>query len=243
MEKERLNRFLARAGVASRRACDRLIQEGRVRVNGVPVSEPGTRIDPDADRVECGGRAVRPPDACTYVVLNKPAGYLVSAGDPHHDRTVFDLLDGLPARVFPVGRLDIDTTGVLLLTDDGNLAYRLTHPRFGVGKTYVARLDTRPSEAALQALRDGVNLDDGPTAPAGVRRAGESAIELLLHEGRNRQVRRMCESVGLRVEHLERTRFGTLGCEGLARGSWRPLRPAEVASLREAAGVPGERHA
>lgn len=231
---ERLNRFLARTGIGSRRTCDRLIQSGEVCVNDRPVDHPGTRIDPERDRVTYGGRLVRPPDVCTYLILNKPRGVIVTSDDPQGRRTVMDLIDGVAARVYPVGRLDMDTGGILILTDDGALAHRLMHPRFGVEKTYVAEVEGALSDAAIDRLATGVQLEDGPTAPARVRRRGRSTVEVTIHEGRNRQVRRMCEAVGFPVISLERTAFGSLEMTGLDRGQWRRLQADEVAILKRA---------
>jgi 23S rRNA pseudouridine2605 synthase len=242
-KKERLNRFLARAGVASRRASDRLIQTGQVEVNGERICHPGTLIDPDADRVTVEGKQARPPAGQTYVLLNKPPGYLVSAKDPHHSRTVYDLLNTVEARVFPVGRLDLDTRGVLLLTDDGDLAHRLTHPRFGVEKTYRARVKGRPGREAVRNLRQGVALDDGPTASAEVdvvsSGSPSSMLEITLKEGRKRQVKRMCEAVGHPVLQLERVAFAGITADGLREGRWRLLLDTEVARLRREIGLGG----
>lgn len=242
--KERLNRFLARAGVASRRASDRLILAGEVRVNGLLVSQPGTLVDARADRVVCRGRRVRPPTACTYVILNKPSGYLVSAGDPHHSRTVYDLLTALSGRVFPVGRLDLDTRGMLMLTDDGDLAYRLMHPRYEVEKTYRAFVLGKPSVRCIRQLCQGVRLDDGVTAPAKVKlvgtAGGNSTLELTLHEGRKRQVKRMCEAVGHPVRGLERVAFAGITARDVGPGQWRHLTSAEVGRLQALVGLDQE---
>ncbi len=227
--------------MASRRASDRLIQAGQVRVNGLCVDHPGTLIDPRADRVVYNGRRIQPPAACTYLVLNKPAGYLVSSGDPHHSRTIYDLLEGIHRRVFAVGRLDLDTQGVLLLTDDGDLSYRLTHPRYGVKKTYRAHVQGVPSADALHRLRTGIALEEGHTAPAEVRllgTAGENgALELILHEGRKRQVKRMCEAVGHPVRRLERIVFAGITVGGLKPGRWRRLTRTEVAQMKRLVGA------
>lgn len=236
--RERLNRFLARAGVASRRASDRLIQAGQVRVNGLRVDHPGILIDSEADRVVYNGRWIRLPAVCTYLVLNKPPGYLVSAGDPHHRRTVYDLLEGIKARVFPVGRLDLDTRGVLLLTDDGALSYRLTHPRYGVKKTYRAHVEGVVSPGALRRLCEGVLLEGRLTAPAEVRLVeGNGVLELTLREGRKRQVKRMCGEVGHPVRELERTVFAGITTGGLEPGRWRHLSRGEVAHLKQLVGL------
>src|SRR5438552_144904 len=186
----RLNAYLARAGVASRRAADELIKAGRVRVNG-ERGELNTHVEP-ADRVEVDGREVA-PQRLAYVLLHKPAATVTTAADPQGRRTVVDLVD-LPERVVPVGRLDADTTGALLLTNDGPLAHRLAHPRYAVDKTYRVEVDGEPGDAALRALAEGVELEDGRTAPARVHRLAPSTIELTIHEGRNRQVKRMFEA-------------------------------------------------
>src|SRR5512133_2189216 len=185
----RLNAYLARAGVASRRGSDDLIKAGRVKVNDVPGAL-NTYVH-TGDRVEVDGIPVT-AQALKYVLLNKPAATVTTARDPHGRPTVVDLVAEIPERVVPVGRLDADTTGALLLTNDGPLAHRLAHPRYGVEKAYVAEVEGRPEAEALRRLREGVELDDGVTAPARVRRLGPSRLELTLHEGRNRQVRRMC---------------------------------------------------
>ncbi|HET7573022.1 MAG TPA: pseudouridine synthase [Gaiellaceae bacterium] len=226
----RLNAFLARAGVASRRAADELIKAGRVRVNG----EPGTlgTVVGARDRVEVDGREVaRQPLA--YVLLHKPAGVVTTARDPQGRPTVVQLVPAEP-RVVPVGRLDADTTGALLLTNDGPLAHRLAHPRYGVAKTYVADVEGDPDEAALARLRDGVELDDGRTAPAAARRVGRGRVELVLHEGRNRQVKRMLAAVGHPVVRLHRRAYAGLTLDGLEPGAWRLLEPDEVDRLRRA---------
>jgi 23S rRNA pseudouridine2605 synthase len=228
----RLNAYLARAGVASRRRADELIREGRVRVNG-ELGELNTVVG-GRDVVEVDGEGVaRQPLA--YVLLNKPAGVVTTARDPHGRRTVVDLVPPRP-RVVPVGRLDVDTTGALLLTNDGDLAYRLAHPRYGVPKVYEAEVEGAPSPEDLIRLRDGVMLEDGRTAPAGVRvvRRGMplSCIELTLHEGRKHQVKRMCEAVGHPVRRLHRTQYAELDLEGLAPGQWRGLTPKEISALR-----------
>lgn len=233
---ERLNRFLARAGVASRRASDKLIQTGHVEVNGQVVTHPGTRVDPDVDVVRCAGKVATLVQTSTYVLLNKPAGYLVSATDPHHQKTVFGLLKDVQTRVFPVGRLDLDTQGVLLLTDDGDLSYRLTHPRYEVEKVYRAVVRGRPLPDALGQLSKGVVLEDGVTAPAKVKlirpRGANSVLELTLHEGRKRQVKLMCAAVGHRVLELTRIVFAGLEVDHLALGKWRHLTPKEVDGLK-----------
>jgi len=225
----RLNAYLARAGVASRRGADALIQAGRVRVNG----EPGllnTFVEA-TDRVEVDGREVA-PQRLAYLLLYKPAGVVTTARDPQGRRTVVDLVPAEP-RVVPVGRLDADTTGALLLTNDGPLAHRLAHPRYGVEKTYEAEVEGEPDGEAFRRLRDGVELEDGRTAPARARRLAPHRIELVLHEGRKHQVKRMCEAVGHPVVRLHRSAYAGLTLAGLEPGAWRELEPHEVEGLRE----------
>ena len=224
----RLNAYLARAGVASRRAADELIKAGRVTVNGEP-GQLNTFVGA-RDRVELDGRPLE-PQALAYVLLHKPAGVVTTARDPQRRRTVVELVDR-PARVVPVGRLDADTTGALLLTNDGPLAHRLAHPRYGVEKVYEADVEGEPSDEALERLRSGVELEDGLTGPAEVRRLGPSKIELTLHEGRKHQVKRMLAAVGHQVTRLHRSRYADLTLERLEPGAWRELEPDEVARLQ-----------
>ena len=226
----RLNAYLARAGVASRRRADELIKAGRVLVNG----EPGqlNTFVAARDRVEVDGRRVT-AQRLAYLLLHKPAGVVTTARDPEGRRTVVDFVPRDP-RVVPVGRLDVDTTGALLLTNDGPLAHRLAHPRYGVEKVYEARVEGDPGGAVLQQLRDGVELEDGRSAPARARRLGAGRVELTIHEGRNRQVRRMLEAVGHPVVHLHRSAYAGLTLEGLEPGEWRELSAAEVAALSSA---------
>ena len=226
----RLNAYLARAGVASRRRADELIKAGRVTVNGDP-GQLNTLVAA-RDRVEVDGEPVT-AQKLTYALLYKPAGTVTTASDPQGRPTVVELVD-VPERVVPVGRLDADTTGALLLTNDGPLAHRLAHPRYGVEKVYEVDVEGRPGDAALQTLAKGVELEDGPTAPAIVRRLAPSRLELTLHEGRNRQVKRMLEAVGHPVRRLHRSRYAGLTLEGLEPGAWRELEPSEVERLRSA---------
>jgi 23S rRNA pseudouridine2605 synthase len=226
----RLNAFLARAGVASRRAADELVKAGRVRVNGGP-GELSTVVGAH-DVVEVDGRRVR-PQRLAYVLLHKPAGVVTTARDPQRRPTVVDLVDRDP-RVVPVGRLDADTTGALLLTNDGPLAHRLAHPRYGVEKTYVADVEGDPGPDSLRRLREGVELEDGRTAPARARRLRRGRVELVLHEGRKRQVKRMLEAVGHPVRRLHRPEYAGLTLDGLASGEWRELTRDEVEALRAA---------
>jgi 23S rRNA pseudouridine2605 synthase len=224
----RLNAFLARAGVASRRGADELIRSGRVRVNGEP-GELGTFVE-RGDVVELDGQRLE-PEPLVYVLLHKPAGVVTTARDPQGRPTVVGLV-GHERRVVPVGRLDADTTGALLLTNDGPLAHRLMHPRYEVDKVYEAEVDGEPDDEALARLADGVELDDGVTAPAGVRRLGPSLVQLTIHEGRKHQVKRMLEGVGHPVRRLHRREYAGLALEGLAPGEWRELTQDEVRALR-----------
>jgi pseudouridine synthase len=229
----RLNAYLARAGVASRRGSDELIRAGRVRVNG-EVAGLATFVEA-RDRVEVDGRPVA-PEPLTYVLLHKPTGVVTTARDPHGRPTVVGLV-GHERRIVPVGRLDADTTGALLLTNDGPLAHRLMHPRYEVDKVYEAQVEGSPGEEALRRLREGVELEDGRSAPAKarvLRRSGDtSLVELRLHEGRKHQVKRMLEAVGHPVRRLHRSVYAGLTVDGLAPGEWRELTPEEVADLGE----------
>jgi len=224
----RLNAYLARAGVASRRGADELVKAGRVRVNGAP-GELNTQVG-GSEVVEVDGRRVH-LQKLAYVLLHKPPDVVATARDPRGRRTVVDLIGRRPG-IVPVGRLDADTTGALLLTNDGPLAHRLAHPRYEVDKVYVADVEGTPADAALRRLADGVELDDGPTAPASVRRVGPSRVELTIHEGRKHQVKRMLAAVGHPVVRLHRSGYAGLGIDGLAPGEWRELTPDEVSALR-----------
>jgi 23S rRNA pseudouridine2605 synthase len=227
-----LNAYLARAGVASRRRADELIKAGRVRVNGAR-GELNTTVG-RRDRVEVDGRPGA-PQRLVYVLLNKPAGVVTTARDPQGRPTVTSLVHH-PARVMPVGRLDADTTGALLLTNDGPLAHRLAHPKYEVEKVYVAEVEGRPPDSALARLSGGIELDDGPTAPARARRLAPQRVELTLHEGRKHQVKRMLATVGHPVRRLHRSRYGGLSADDLAPGQWRELVRQEVEALRRMVG-------
>ncbi len=230
----RLNKYLADSGIASRRAADVLIEEGRVIVNGQKASLGG-QIDPDKDRVEVAGKLVGKAEKKIYLLLHKPKGVVSTVRDSHGRPTVLDLVT-VKERVFPVGRLDADSSGLILLTNDGGLAYRLTHPKFEIDKKYIVTAIGSISEEQLKKLRQGVRLDDGKTARAEVGKSvivgGRSLLEMSIHEGRKRQIRRMCEAVKVNLVELQRVKMGTLELGTLSPGQWRALTEAEVASLK-----------
>jgi 23S rRNA pseudouridine2605 synthase len=241
---ERLQKILARAGVASRRAAEELISAGRVKVNGAIVTEMGSRAQPGKDRIEVDGRVVavgpaREQAEHTYIALNKPVGVVSTAKDTHGRPTVLDLIPRQEGtRLYPVGRLDVDTTGLLLLTNDGDLTFRLTHPRYGVDKEYRVLVRGRPNEVELRKLREGVEIEGEVTAPAKVEvvgeRGGDTWLRTVIHEGRKRQVRMMAEAVGHPVIELQRVRFGPITLGNLEPGKWRHLAVHEVHALRKA---------
>jgi 23S rRNA pseudouridine2605 synthase len=236
----RLGKHLAHAGVASRRASEALVVDGRVTVDGAVVTHPARGVTGE-EAIAVDGELVRGPGTRVVYALHKPAGVVSTAADTHGRPTVVDLVP-TGQRLYPVGRLDADSTGLILLTNDGDLAYALTHPRFEVPRTYRARVDGgRPSERALRALREGLELEDGRTAPAQVRLLGPHELELTIREGRKRQVRRMCEAVGHRVVDLRRVAFGSLRLGDLAAGRHRRLTAAEVERLRKEAREPQRR--
>jgi 23S rRNA pseudouridine2605 synthase len=237
----RLQKLLSAAGVASRRTAESLIAEGRVTVNGKVVDTLGAKAVPDVDDVRVDARRVKPAAKPRYIMLNKPSGFVTTRQDPEGRRTVMDLLGGVREYIYPVGRLDYDTEGLLLLTSDGDFAARLTHPRHEVARVYEAIVVGEPGDAAIDELRRGVYLDNRRTAAADVTRgatiktgkAPTTKLILTLHEGRNRQVREMCARVGHPVRQLQRVRYGSLSLHGLPLGAWRDLRPEEVAALRK----------
>ena len=230
----RLQKFLAHAGVASRRAAEKIIADGRVTLNAEVVTDPARDVQPD-DEVCVDGERLRGEEPHLVYAVHKPAGVVSTASDPQGRPTVVDLIPS-GFRLYPVGRLDADSTGLILLTNDGELANRLTHPRYGVQKTYRVKVRSAPVRgAALDALREGVQLEDGKTRPAQVKRLAPDLIEITIREGKKRQVRRMCEAVGHRVKSLQRVQFGPLKLGGLAEGAHRRLRQAEVEQLRRAA--------
>ena len=230
---------MARIGVGSRRVCEELIADGRVTVNGeVPVL--GRRVDPSVDRVELDGVPLPVRPGLVHYLVNKPLGVVSTAEDTHGRPTVVSLVPD-DTRVYPVGRLDMDSEGLVILTNDGELTHRLTHPSFGVPKEYLVEVAGQPSAGAVRRLREGVDLDDGPTAPARVSVVAPTLLRVVIHEGRNRQVRRMCEAVGHPVVRLVRTRIGPLADPSLGPGSFRPLSFDEVRSLAAAAAPVGRR--
>jgi 23S rRNA pseudouridine2605 synthase len=236
---ERLQKVLAARGWGSRRVCEDLIAAGRVTVNG-ETAVLGRRVDPDRDLIEVDGAPVGIKPGLVHYLLNKPAGVVTTAKDPEGRQTVIELVPAEP-RVFPVGRLDADTEGLLLLTNDGELAHRVTHPSHGVAKEYLVTVMTAGgpvSPAAIRALRDGVKLEDGLTSPAKVSQPTPGVLRITIHEGRNRQVRRMCEAVGHPVTRLVRTRIGPLRDPRLAPGAWRELTTDEVRELARATAAP-----
>ncbi|MGA7827271.1 MAG: pseudouridine synthase [Geobacteraceae bacterium] len=234
--KERLQKILSRAGVSSRRAAEEIILAGRVAVNGVVINELGAKADPEHDAITVDGKRIGTDIARVYLVLYKPAGYMTTLKDPQGRPLVIDLLKGLRERVYPVGRLDYNTEGLLLLTNDGEWANTLAHPRHEVDKEYHVRVQGRVSPVQIQRLTAGVELEDGMTAPALVRVVRESEnntwLSITIHEGRYRQVRRMCEAVSLSVVRLKRVRYGFLGLEGLSTGKYRFLNADEAERLR-----------
>jgi len=241
---ERLQKVMARAGVASRRRCEEMIVAGMVKVNGKVITELGTKVDPAEDKIVVGGETLLLQDKKHYLILYKPRGYVSTLRDEKGRKNVIDLLDGFEGRVYPVGRLDYDSEGLLLLTNDGDLAYALTHPKHRVPKTYLARVHGIPTDFKLEQMAKGLLLEDGPTAPARVRLAdikrGNALLEITLYEGRNRQVRRMCEHIGHPVLRLLRTHVGNISLDGLRPGKYRYMNKRELARLKEIAGLDNE---
>jgi 23S rRNA pseudouridine2605 synthase len=237
---ERLQKYLARCGVASRRRAEEIVRAGRVAVNGVVITQMGTQIDPERDQVQLDGRLVRPSASLRYLALHKPPGVVSTVRDDRGRRTVLDLAEIGRDRLYPVGRLDYESEGLVLLTNDGELAARLMHPRYNVSKVYRVWVAGCPTQLTLQRLAAGVRLSDGITRPAGVRvrRLGDvTELELEIREGRNRQIRRMCDTVGHEVLRLQRVRIGPLSLGALPPSRWRDLEPAEVTALRRATGL------
>ena len=244
---QRLQKILSQAGVASRRSSESLIAEGRVSVNGSVVQEMGTKADPDVDDIRVDGRRIKARQTLRYILLSKPAGYVSTRSDPQRRPTVIDLLQGVREYIYPVGRLDYDSEGLLLLTNDGDLAAMLTHPRHGVERTYEAQVAGMPDAEAIDRLRQGIPLDGRRTLPATVtllhrgRGDRDAVLAITIREGRNRQVRRMCEAVGHPVRALKRTRIGPIEDRHLKPGRWRELTPQEIKRLKALADRPAFR--
>ncbi len=246
---ERLQKVLSAAGVASRRTAETLIAQGRVSVNGTTITQLGTKADPEVDDVRVDGRRIKPPRRARYILLNKPRGYITSRSDPQRRPTVIDLVasGGVHDYIYPVGRLDFDSEGLLLLTSDGDLAARLTHPRHGVAREYEVRVRGIPEPRLLGRIERGLEIDGRRTAPAEVRvrktidAAGgpQAILALVIHEGRNRQVRKMCDAIGHPVVQLRRVRIGPIADDRLKPGQFRELTAREVAALKE--GLPNGR--
>lgn len=238
----RLAKYLAEAGIASRRKAEEFIVQGRVKVNGLLVQEKGYIINPDLDRVEFDGRIITREEK-VYILLNKPAGYISSVFDPQGRPTVMDLLKDITLRVYPVGRLDFDTEGLLLLSNDGEFTNLMIHPRYEITKTYQALVEGKPDKKSLQMLREGIQLVDGITAPAQVNilelYIDKTLLEIKIHEGRKRQVKRMCQAIGHPVISLKRNAFGFLKLQGVALGKYRFLTPVEVNKLKQQASGRG----
>ncbi len=238
---ERLQKVISQAGVASRRHAEELITAGRVTVNGKTVSELGVKVEPGRDVVAVDGKPLA-AEKKYYILLYKPRGIVTTLEDPEGRKTVRQLVADIPARLYPVGRLDYNTEGLLLLTNDGPLTHTLTHPSHNISKTYLAEVVGKPAEEKLDQLRIGIRLDDGVTAPARIRLLehdsdkNTSRLEIIISEGRNRQVRRMCEAIGHPVDKLKRVKFAFLTLEGLRRGRFRHLSPDEVEELKALAG-------
>jgi 23S rRNA pseudouridine2605 synthase len=232
----RLNKFLAQAGISSRRGADLLIQSGRVTVNGVKIEKLGALVDEKKDEIRVNGKKVALPEKFIYILLNKPKGYLCTVKDSFGRPTVLDLV-GKDRKVFPVGRLDLDTEGVLLLTNDGELSYRLTHPKFQVEKTYLVTIKGEINEKILKKFQKGIKLDDGKIAKGEAEilkiEKGNSVFELRLREGRKREIKRMCKAAGLSVTNLVRTKFANLTAKNLNPGAWRYLKEKEIENLKK----------
>jgi len=237
----RLNRYISASGVASRRKAESIIRAGRIGVNGEIITDPANNINPERDKITLDGSHLVINSQKRYYILNKPTGVIVSIGDTHGRATVIDLMDEETKSVFPVGRLDKNTSGVLLLTDDGDLAHRLTHPSFGVKKVYRAEVAGKINEKDIQKIREGLTLDDGPTAPAEMKvlecNKNSSIVEITIHQGRKRQVRRMLKHIGHPVRTLERISFGGITAQDLPLGTYRPLKDGEVEMLKKMVNI------
>jgi pseudouridine synthase len=238
---ERLQKFLAHAGIGSRRSCEELILQGKVKINGKVVTKLGTKVDPDVDRIEVNNKPIEKEEQNIYILLNKPDGYVTTVKDPQGRPTVIDLLKDINQRVYPVGRLDYETEGLLILTNDGQLAFRLTHPKYKINKVYEVLVKGHPDNKALEQLRNGIELGDGLTEPARVKilklMKNSTLLEVTIYEGRNRQVRRMCKAVNHPVLNLKRVQVGPIKLGKLPKGSYRLLTSEEVKQLRKSIGL------
>ena len=236
MSELRLQKYLAEAGVASRRKCEELMLQGRVEVNGIKIKEMGSKVNTD-DIVKVDGKEVRPEGNKVYIMLNKPVGYITTAKDQFSRKTVLDLVEGVEERIYPVGRLDYDTSGLILLTNDGELAYGLTHPGREADKVYQVKIKGVLEESEIQAFKAGIRIDDYITLPAKIKvlehTDTDSLIDVTIHEGKNRQIRKMCDAVGHTALKLKRISIGSLKLGNLVEGSWRHLSPEEVKSLKK----------
>ncbi|MFW5998125.1 MAG: pseudouridine synthase [Halanaerobiaceae bacterium] len=232
---ERLQKYMAHAGVASRRKSEEIIAEGRVEVNGRVVTEMGTKINPEKDEIKVDGKVIN-KEKVVYILLNKPEGFVTTVDDPQGRKTVLDLINDIPQRIYPVGRLDRDTSGLLLLTNDGELTYKLTHPSYEINKRYMVVVSGSVSKKDLNKLEQGIELDDGLTAPAQVKLINKNnkttIFSLTIHEGRNRQIRRMCYKIGHEVKELTRVAIGFLTINNLKTGNYRHLSENEVRKLK-----------
>ncbi|MBK5652829.1 MAG: rRNA pseudouridine synthase, partial [Rhizobium sp.] len=241
---ERLQKVMAEYGIASRRKCEEIILDGKVKVNGMTITELGTKIDKQNDRIEVDGIIIKPPANKIYILLNKPVGYITSAKDQFTRPTVLDLVSNIQERVFPVGRLDYDTEGLLLLTNDGDLAYKLTHPKHIVDKTYTALLYGKISDSNIIQFKQGITIDEYKTAPAKLElirfEKGNSWVNITIHEGKNRQIRRMCSAINHDVIKLKRIQMGDIILDNLEIGSWRFLSEDEIQCLKEMGGDPND---
>ncbi|HWQ30971.1 MAG TPA: pseudouridine synthase [Negativicutes bacterium] len=238
---ERLQKVMAEYGVASRRKSEELIAEGKVKVNGHLITEPGCKVDKEKDIIEVMGKPLKKQESRLYILLNKPTGFITSARDQFGRPTVLDLLKGISTRVFPIGRLDYDTDGLLLLTNDGELTYRITHPKHNIDKTYRATVRGRVDNRDIEAFSKGIEIEDYVTSPARLQITGESKgnsiVEITIHEGKNRQVRKMCSAIGHEVISLTRISIGELGLGSLKSGQWRFLTESEIKYIKKLGGI------
>ncbi|MEA4849334.1 MAG: pseudouridine synthase [Clostridiaceae bacterium] len=238
---ERLQKVMAGFGVASRRKCEEMIYAGKVKVNGSLITEPGCKVDKDRDVIEVEGKIIKDPEEKLYILLNKPTGYITSAKDQFGRPTVLDLLKDISIRVFPIGRLDYDTEGLIFLSNDGDLAYRITHPKHKINKTYRALVRGEIDGKDIQTFHRGMIIEDYVTAPAKLQvvryTKGNSVVDITIHEGRNRQVRKMCSAIGHEVIRLRRIKIGEIGLGALRTGEWRYLSDSEIKYLKELGGI------